>query len=307
MDQFQSYFYEIYQTGNLTQAAKNLYLSQPALSISLAKLERQLGVTLFDRSQKPLALTAEGHLYLQAVLKVRNAEADFQHELADLQGQATGTIRIGSSQYFNSYYLPTTLLAYEHRYPQVQVHILERNSELLNQELYAGNVDLIIHCGHIDTRKVVVQPVLTDQVVLAIPKSLITVAQANQLTHFLQGEPQPAVITWLERLPFISVSATNNFRERMDLICAALSFHPQIKYEMYQLETAFHLAAHGLGATFVTDEIRQSIANHNLYYFDLDLPLAQRTFFALTRKRGYLDQPLQNFLTTLMDPPAPTL
>ena len=306
MDQFQNYFYEIYQTGNLTQAAKNLYLSQPALSISLAKLERRLGVTLFDRSQKPLALTAEGQLYLQEVLKVRNAEADFRHELADLQGQTTGEIRIGSSQYFNSYYLPDVLLAYERQYPRVTVRILERNSELLNRELYAGNVDLIVHCGHVDTRKVTVQPVLVDQVVLAIPKALITLDQAHQLRSFIQGASQPDVIAWLEQLPFISVSPTNNFRERMDLICAALSFRPHVKYEMYQLETAFHLAAHGLGATFVTDQIRQSIANHDLYYFDLELPLAQRTFFALTRKRGYLERPLQNFLTTLMDPPAPT-
>ena len=69
-DEF-DYAYEVYKEKSFSQAAKNLYVSQPALSSSIKKLEARFGITIFDRSSQPISLTDEGRVFIDSVESIK--------------------------------------------------------------------------------------------------------------------------------------------------------------------------------------------------------------------------------------------
>ena len=68
------YIYEVYKEKSFSNAAKNLFISQPALSASVKKVERQLGITIFDRSTSPIVLTDAGKVYIDSIEKIMHIE-----------------------------------------------------------------------------------------------------------------------------------------------------------------------------------------------------------------------------------------
>ena len=70
MQQDMKYIYQVYEEGSFSRAAQRLYMTQPALSIAVQKVEESIGMPLFDRSRRPLKLTAAGQIYIDAVKKM---------------------------------------------------------------------------------------------------------------------------------------------------------------------------------------------------------------------------------------------
>lgn len=106
MQQDMRYVYEIYRQKSFSKAAQALFITQPALSIAIGKLEASLGMPLFDRSTRPISLTPAGRIYLQTIEKTRALEQDLRHQLDDIRALRTGTITIGSSHFINACILP---------------------------------------------------------------------------------------------------------------------------------------------------------------------------------------------------------
>ena len=72
------YVYEVYKEGSFSKAAANLYISQPALSATVKKIEKKIGMPLFDRSTVPVQLTECGKKYMKTAEKIMDLEEDFQ-------------------------------------------------------------------------------------------------------------------------------------------------------------------------------------------------------------------------------------
>ena len=101
------YVMEIAKEGSFSKAAQKLYVSQPALSGAIKKLEKDLyGIPLFDRAVTPVALTPAGQYYLEQARKIYELRNEIEHHFADLAGIRTGIINIGTSGYFCAYLLP---------------------------------------------------------------------------------------------------------------------------------------------------------------------------------------------------------
>ena len=90
------YVYEVYKEKSFTVAAKNLYISQPALSAAIKKVEQKIGTELFDRNSNPIALTDAGRAYIKAVEKIYCVQKDFVYELNDLDQSKTGYLSVSA-------------------------------------------------------------------------------------------------------------------------------------------------------------------------------------------------------------------
>lgn len=128
-------------TLNLSRAAERLHLSQPAFSRALQALETQLGVRLFERSTRHMALTADGQRFLPAAQRLLD---DLRYAVADLQGQGTGlsgrvVLALGSA--FGGCVLPTALSAFGRAHPAVRVQLLDDNSQGITARVAQGEVD----------------------------------------------------------------------------------------------------------------------------------------------------------------------
>ncbi len=134
------YIYLVYQKGSFTKAAQALYLTQPALSIAIQKIENEIGMPLFDRNQKPLGLTAAGRIYIDKIEQMRVLETELQSQLLDLTDMNTGTLRIGATSYIISRILPPVLLAFKKEYPGISLDIVEAGAYELKELLRTGSL-----------------------------------------------------------------------------------------------------------------------------------------------------------------------
>ena len=137
-------FYVVAKTGNITKAADELMISQPAISKCIKHLEEQLGGQLFIRTKRGVVLTEEGkefYRYIkQAIEYINNAENKFS-EMIHLE---TGTIRIGSSTTLTKKFLMPFMEIFHKRYPNIKIEIETRVSGELLSRLRQGLVDLVI-------------------------------------------------------------------------------------------------------------------------------------------------------------------
>ena len=78
------YIYTVYQCGSFSKAAEKLFLTQPALSISVQKAEHEVGMPLFNRDKKPLELTEAGMIYIQKIEQIQHLEQELAMQLNDL-------------------------------------------------------------------------------------------------------------------------------------------------------------------------------------------------------------------------------
>ena len=108
-------FLAIAQAGSVSKAAQGLYLSQPAVSRSLKRLEEDLGVQLFDREAVPLRLTQAGERYLRYVRENQERERRLRQDLAQLEREPSGTVRVGLNFWRSSLVLPRVLPAFQTR------------------------------------------------------------------------------------------------------------------------------------------------------------------------------------------------
>ena len=137
-------FYVVAKTGNITKAADELMISQPAISKCIKILEEQLGGQLFVRTKRGVVLTEEGkefYRYIkQAIEYINNAESKFS-EMIHLE---TGTIRIGSSTTLTKKFLIPYLEIFHKRYPHIKIEIETHMSGVLLSRLRQGLLDVVI-------------------------------------------------------------------------------------------------------------------------------------------------------------------
>ena len=135
-------FAAIAEEGNITRAAQRLHLAQPAVSMTLKKLERQLSITLFDRRQGRLQLTTEGeHLYQHAI-RILNALTLAEQDMAALQSLEHGEVAIGIPSMLGSFYFPPLLMAFKHQYPGLSIRVIEAGTQDVLAKLCHGELGL---------------------------------------------------------------------------------------------------------------------------------------------------------------------
>lgn len=305
MQQEMLYVLAVYQAGSFSKAAEKLFITQPALSIAIKKIEDKTGMPLFDRSTKPLQLTAAGHIYVQNIRDMQCLEDNLTNALQDLNFLEEGELRLAGTQYYNSHVIPATIKKYMAKYPKVKLTLLEDNSGNLDAHLEDGSVDLVLHCGKFDESKYKAYEVFKDYLLLAVPKEFainkklagkfLTTEQIKK-DYFLQTDCPIVPLSTFAQEPFLILTKSNDLRKRALAMCSTANFTPTVRFEVEQLETSAYLAASGLGATFLSDRMIKEKPMAKLCYYKLTSPEATRHFHAVLRKNSYISKVMQVFI-----------
>lgn len=137
-------FYSVAKNGGMTKASQELFISQPAISQSIKKLESQLGGTLFLRSNKGMELTAEGKMfyeYIKGALElINNAEDEF----TNFKGLSKGEVKIGCSTTLTKIILLDTITKFKKDYPNIKINITNELTSNLILDLQKGKLDFVI-------------------------------------------------------------------------------------------------------------------------------------------------------------------
>lgn len=309
MQQELKYIYQIYEDGSFSKAADHLFISQPALSIAIQKIESSIGMPLFDRSHRPLRLTSAGELYIRMIKKIRGLEHDLDQQIQDIQQLNTGSIRIGGSHYVNAYILPEIVTDFSRDYPGISIDMLEESSDVLGEMLAERKIDLTFSCDPKLVKRFKQYPFFLDHILLAVPENYSINSQLSGLsltgTDILRGkhltDTCPTVsLNNFRDLEFIILTPGNNLYQRAIQLFESAGFKPKIKMEQSQLATAYHLAEAGFAATFVSDRMIQK-KEASLLFYKIDSDLCRRMFYALVPHENYTSIPVQKFITFYRD------
>ena len=164
------YVYEVYKAKSFSIAAKKNFVSQPALSAIVKKVEKGLGVTLFDRSTLPISLTDAGKIYISAIEDIRSTKKKMLEDLADVNELKTGTITVSGENFVSSFIMPEIIMKFSERYEGIKVELVESNSPDLRKRLLNEGIDLLI-AHDFDKNLYSCEPLFDEMILLAVPNS----------------------------------------------------------------------------------------------------------------------------------------
>ena len=307
MKQEMQYIYQVYQSGSFSKAAQALYLTQPALSIAIQKVEAEIGMPLFIRDKKPLELTDAGKVYIEKVKQIMHLEAELSRELSDLSNLNTGNLVLGGTHYLNSYILPPVLTTFQKQYPGVHLELVEASSNELIEMLRESKIDLTFNCIPTPKDGFRRTPIFKDNVLIAVPASypVNQVLKDSALTakdilfrRNMREECPSVTLEFFANTPFVLLTKGNNLHSRSVAMFEDAKIDPIVRLQVSQLVTAYHLVCSGLGAAFISDWM--VLYDHDdMRYYKIAHPLAVRQFDVVSSSRNYLSKPQKAFIESI--------
>lgn len=302
------YVYAVWQERSFSAAARRLFVSQPALSAAVKKVEGELGLPIFDRSRNPLQLTDAGKAYIEAADRIYRIKNDLTRYCADLAGLASGSLNLGGTNFFASCFLPSMIEAFSQKYPQIRLSVTESDSADLYDKLATEELDIIVDSGVYDASLYEILPFYTDHLLLAVPSGLAVnakeVAAAGKMMRadilagrHLSGDVPVVSLMEFAAEDFLLLGKGNDMYRRSKGLFQAAGITPKVKLYLNQLMTAFHMARQGLGITILTDTLVSLAAPTDaLVYYRLEGELATRETFLAVKKRGYRTRAMEGFI-----------
>lgn len=166
-------FYEVAKAGNISRAAKELYISQPAISKSISKLEDNLGIILFNRNSRGVQLTAEGQVLFEHTSAAFDALTQGEQELKRIKNFNMGHIRIGVSNTLCRFIMVSYLKGFIEKYPHIKISIETQSTTHTLSMLEQQRIDIGLVAEPKNHKNMVFLPVMDiEDIFVAAPSYL---------------------------------------------------------------------------------------------------------------------------------------
>jgi DNA-binding transcriptional LysR family regulator len=225
----------VVDAGGFGAAADALSMSQSGVSRAVRSLEAELGAALFERGQPSIALTALGELAVRRARSVVGEADALRQEAAAARDGISGRVRLGSMPSVTATVLPELLGRMRRGYAAIEVVLLEGHDLELVDWVRNGTVDVGVVAGEVPG--LALQPLITDDLVAALPADHALAAGETVPTAALAGEPFILTRPGCETLV-------------LDALAAA-AVRPTVAYEVSEAPTILSMVAQGLGVSVV--------------------------------------------------------
>jgi DNA-binding transcriptional LysR family regulator len=165
------YFVETARLGSFTRAAERLRIAQPAISMAVKRLEDELELTLLNRQDKRVALTAEGEIFMAHALQLLAAVQATEQEMAELKGLEKGEVRIGIPPMLSTYFFPRVIRDFGRRYPRLSLSVNGDGAGRIQQMIGAGELDMGVIAERSLQENMEGRHFLREEVVVCVPRS----------------------------------------------------------------------------------------------------------------------------------------
>jgi len=237
------YFQMSSRLKNITRAAERLRVSQPNITVAIKKLEAELGIQLFDRSQKQLSLTPEGAVFLNRIeLALRNIQ-DAVLEVNDYKQLQKGTIKIGIPSMIGAYLFPKIFSNFQRLYPHLDIYLYEEGSMAIREQLERDELDFGIVIISDASPNLQLLKMSTNQIVACVPE------------HHELAKHESISLDDMTDADLIMLKEGSFLRNLILQRLKAASITPNIVLESNQIETIKGLIASDVGIAFLLDFI----------------------------------------------------
>ncbi|HJE18731.1 MAG TPA: LysR family transcriptional regulator [Aliicoccus persicus] len=305
------YVYAVYVNKSFSKAAEALYISQPALSAAIKKVEIEVGTPLFDRRTNPISLTEAGKYYIESVERVMQIEEDMKLKFKALSELNKSTINVGAASFFCTYVLPDLIKDFQDKHPQYTVNVLEANADDLMKYLKSGVVDLIIDVEtrgeHYHYESVIWAE---DDILLVVPKAYKVNATLidSQLTYdtvrsgdYHNDDYLKVDLYTFKDERFLLLKEGNDMYNRSMRMFKNAEYTPKVSMYLDQMLTSFRIACKGIGATFV----RAGLTNYleptdDVYFYKLNDDNSKQNIKLYYKKEVSPSEIRQDFIDYLL-------
>lgn len=272
------YFVSVVNTGSITKAAKQCFISQPSLSQQITKLEESIGRKLFTRINGKLALTEPGHILYEQASKILKNVDDAKRCVRDFDDPKGGSVSIGILPTLGPFLLPSTLGALSEKFPDAVVTVREEISESLIAAAKYGELDILIEALPFDKNNLNVEPLFLDPFYLAVHRD----------SHL--AEMDEIHIGALNGMSFILLEDIHCLTRQIEQFCFRARFLPKIAFQASQLSTIKLLIESQYGISILPSISMEKNVNSKIRYIKLvsdDQTPAREIVLATVRDRYY--------------------
>jgi len=285
-------FVAIAELGGFGKAARELHITQTALTRRLQKLEAYLGLRLLDRTTRQVQLTAVGRDFLPQARAIIQQTMHAVERLKDISQRALGNVTLACIPTMTSHVLPRVIQRYAQLHPDNRIHLLDGSSSEVRNAVLSGQAELGIA---LEGDK---HPELTESVFMTDPLAFIC-----RKPHPLQNRES---VTWadLRDTELVGVSSVVATREFMDYRLAERGIRLQAKYEVQHHATALNLVAAGVGSAVLPSSTFREGDRPGLRKIALSGPTVRRKVVLLRPRRSTLSPAAEAFQAALRSFPV---
>ena len=188
-------FHTVAKRLNFTKAAEELFITQPAVTKHIHEVETFYKCKLFERNGTKIKLTTAGLILLNHTEKIFNIYGDVEFDLAAINENIKGTIKLGASTTVAQYVLPKYLALFKQKFPDITIELTDGNTEYIENLLAENKIDLGIVEGQSKRQHIKYVPFTKDEIVLCtsntnktIKKSIITLNDLQKLPLIIREQ-----------------------------------------------------------------------------------------------------------------------
>jgi DNA-binding transcriptional LysR family regulator len=281
--------------GSFKRAADSLYVSQPAVSLQVQNLERQLDVPLFDRGGRRAQLTEAGHLLLSYGDRILTLCEETCRAIEDLQNLQGGTLIVGASQTTGTYLLPRMIGLFRQDYPEVAVQLHVHSTRRTAWSVANGQIDLAIIGGEVPPElqdSLEILPYAEDELALILP---VTHSLARLAT--IQKDD-------LYKLQFITLDSQSTIRKVIDQVLSRGGIETRrlkVEMELNSIEAIKNAVQAGLGAAFVSvSAIEKELQMGVLHRSRIEEVVVKRMLSVIVNPNRYRSKAAEAFVEKIL-------
>lgn len=242
-------FLALAHAGNFHRAAAALHMAQPPLSVSIRKLEEELGMRLFERHSRGVTLTPEGEITAAQAREILRQADELKSFATEVVSGSRGVLNVGFVASATYGAVPTIVPAFRKRFPAVDLRLKEATTLDIMKGLRQGDLDVgIVRTPVSGTAGLVVTQLMSESLVLAVPHGHRLQSRSEVELEQLRDEP----LILYER------TAVPSLRSLIDLSFSTIGITPNVVEEAAHIHTMVALVDCGLGAALLPAILRRA-------------------------------------------------
>ncbi len=276
------------EAKSVSEAARRLYVTQPAVSNSLIQLENLLGVRLFIRENRGISLTAEGEILYENVRNAFRFLHTGEEKIRDMIELRGGVLRVGASDMTLRFYLLDYIEKWISRYPAVKLNITNAPTPQTVSALKSGHIDF----------GVISEPAgITDEDIIQIRVKHIKDVIVASNKYALGKDGSDVSLEQLSKNTLIMLERGTSTRRYIDSILPELR-DPDI--ELATSDLILDFAKRSIGVAFIVEDFaEQALADGTLHKIKLDKFITGRNFLLIFSKKYPMSSAAKRFIADL--------
>lgn len=276
-------FTKVAELGSMSATAKNLYITQPSVSLAIAEIEKEYDVKLFDRIGNRLCLTPTGQQLLVYTSSIIQQYKEMELFLKD-ESHNVG-IRVGVTATIGHYIIAPIIEQLKKEMPGISCEVTVASTGIIQERLLKSELDIGFVEGDITEHSLVVKPVMVDELAVICSNRHRFYGQKSIQLQELSGET------------FILREAGSGTRAKVESILREnhIPFHPQ--WNCYSFEAIKEAILHNLGITIMSPRVvRRELQIGDLWACNIQDANFKRTFDLVCRQNKYFSEALSRFV-----------